>query len=263
MSAKKTDKKTPNQKVIATMNISRSDLKIIRSGKPFSIGLIPSQLMAGRNVVVVAKVNDTNKKTGLMIQIAFMDPEVDQRKIDGDIPNGQGCFRSACSIFDQCYVQSFVFHIGALARVIDHYNAGILPSINLGTFLAYVGSCGIPVRFGEYGDPSSVPFEYLETIASKSSGWTGYTHGWKNCDQRLKTLCMASVENESDYRLAKSMGWNVFWVNGTPDKTEFRMTCLNVTNDIQCADCKLCRGDRYRFDIVIPAHGRNAKKVGV
>jgi len=75
---------------------------------------------------------------------------------------------------------------------------------------------------------------------------------------------MASVENESDYRIAKSMGWNVFWVNGTPDKSEKRMTCPNVTSaNLDCADCRLCSGAGRKMDIVIPAHGSRFKKVGI
>ena len=243
------------------MNISRSDLKIIRSGKPFSIGTLPSQLMDGRKVMVIAK-NKGNGKLGPMIQLCFLDVDVKPSEVKADEPNAQGCSEvQGCGAFHACYVQAFPLHMWALDRAWNDYTSGNMPSINLGTFLAYVASCGTPVRFGEFGDPSSVPFEFLEEIASKSSGWTGYTHGWKHCDQRLRYLCMASVESESDYRLAKSMGWNVFWINGTPDKHEKRMTCLEVSKGIQCADCRLCSGSGRKFDIVIPGHGQRSKKL--
>ena len=73
---------------------------------------------------------------------------------------------------------------------------------------------------------------------------------------------MASVENESDFRLAKSMGWRCFWVNGSADQSENRIVCLNETKGLSCADCRLCRGTTFKMDIVIPAHGKMAKKIG-
>lgn len=243
--------------------INRSDLKTIRSGKPFLIAEFPSQLVEGKTVAVVGKVRVMNK-LGLMIRISFMDIDLDQQKIDGNIPNGQGCSKSQCSIFSACYVQSFPMHMWALSRAMEAYKTGSLSKVSLDSFMAFVATSGLPVRIGEYGDPSSVPFEFLESIASVSCGWTGYSHGWKSCDQRLRYICMASVENEADYRLAKSKGWNVFWVNGSPDKNERLMTCPNVTSaKLDCADCRLCSGSQRKFDIVIPAHGSKAREVGI
>lgn len=243
--------------------INRSDLKTIRSGKPFLIAEFPSQLVEGKTVAVVCKVRVMNK-LGLMIRMSFMDIDVDQNKIDGNVPNGQGCSKSQCSVFDACYVQAFPMHIWALSNAMQQYQSGTLPKVSLASYLAFVASSGLPVRIGEFGDPASIPFDFLESIASVSCGWTGYSHQWKTCDQRLRYICMASVENESDYRLAKSMGWNVFWVNGSADKSEKRMTCPNTTNaKLDCADCRLCSGAGRKFDIVIPAHGSRSKKVGI
>ena len=55
------------------------------------------------------------------------------------------------------------------------------------------------VRFGTYGDPAAVPFEVWDILADAARGHTGYTHQWKNCDQRLQKLCMASVDSIVGY----------------------------------------------------------------
>jgi hypothetical protein len=231
------------------------------AGKPVSVGLFPSQLANGRQVVILAKLK-ANKKTGRMIQLAFLDPTVDQRRIDPDQPNGQGCDRR-CSAFDGCYVQSFVFHIGSIAGALAEYQAGTMPAIEFGQFLNVVESAATPTRIGEFGDPASVEFDVIDRIvlASRQAGWTGYSHHWRNCDQRLAQYVMASVETETDYQLARSMGWRCFQVGGQVVKGQ-RLECLNTSQGLACAACRLCRGNEMKFDIVIEAHGRNAKRIG-
>jgi len=229
-------------------------------GQPVSVGSFPSQLAEGRHVVILAKLKG-NKKTGRMIQLAFLDPTVKQRKIDSSQHNGQGC-DNRCSAFNCCYVQAFVFHIGSIARALDDYNAGLMPTMGFDQFLDIVQASHTPVRLGEFGDPASVSFNVIDRIvqASQAAGHTGYSHHWRNCDQRLKRHVMASVENESDYQLAKSMGWNCFHVGGSAIKGQ-SILCLNSSHGRTCADCLLCNGDARRFDIVIDAHGRNAGKL--
>lgn len=230
------------------------------AGKPLSVGLFPSTLAAGRQVVILAKLK-ANKKTGRMIQLAFLDPTIKQRKIDSSQHNGQGC-DNRCTAFNGCYVQSFVFHIGSIASALDDYNAGLMPAMAFDDFLDIVQASETSVRLGEFGDPASVSFNVIDRIvqASQAAGHTGYSHHWRTCDQRLKRHVMASVENESDYQLAKAMGWNCFYVGGTATKGQ-SLLCLNSSHGKSCADCLLCSGDSKRLDIVIDAHGRNARKL--
>lgn len=232
------------------------------AGRPVVVGLFPSQLALGREVVIIAKLK-ANKKTGRMIQLAFLDPTIDQRRIDPTQENGQGCDRR-CSAFNGCYVQSFVFHIGSIASALAEYQAGTMPRIEFGQFLDVVAGCRTPTRIGEFGDPSSVEFDVIDRIvwASREVGHTGYTHHWRNCDQRLAQHVMASVETEIDYNRARSMGWRCFFVGG-PALKGLSTMCLNSSHGIECASCRLCRGNAMKFDIVIEAHGRNSKKIGV
>lgn len=231
------------------------------AGRPVVVGLFPSQLAQSRQVVMIAKLK-ANKKTGRMIQLAFLDPTIDQRRIDPGHENGQGCDHR-CSAFSGCYVRSFVFHIGSIAAALAEYKAGTMPSLNFSSFLQVVETCQTPTRVGEFGDPASVSFETIDAIvkASQKSGHTGYTHHWRNCDQRLQRHLMASVETEQDYQHARSLGWRCFHVGGQPVQGQ-SIICLNSTKALACADCRLCRGTSTKLDIVIEAHGRNSKKIG-
>jgi len=71
-------------------------------------------------------------------------------------------------------------------------------------------------RIGSYGDPSAIPYEIWENICSVTDRHTGYTHQWNNkkTDQRLKNLCMASVDSivgyNKEYEKARAMGWRTF-----------------------------------------------------
>lgn len=71
-----------------------------------------------------------------------------------------------------------------------------------------------PVRFGAYGDPAALPLPVLKKLVARcTKGWTGYTHQWKQPKFRgLKSLVMASVDNEPEQALAVSDGWRTFRV---------------------------------------------------
>jgi hypothetical protein len=50
---------------------------------------------------------------------------------------------------------------------------------------------GRSVRLGAYGDPAAVPFEIWNKLLSTAAGWVGYTHQWRRCDRRFKSIVMA------------------------------------------------------------------------
>jgi hypothetical protein len=238
-----------------------SSVQAFWSGKPVSVGEYDSELVSGRRVVLIAKLKG-NRKTGRMIQIAFLDVDVEQDHINGDVPNGQGCSRSQCDAFDGCYVKGFPLHIFHIAKALRAYKSGTLPKLTASQFLMLIRQSTSPVRLGEFGDPTSVKFEVVEKItkASKKNGHTGYSHQWRTCDQQFKDVCMASVQSESDYQLAKSMGWKVFAIGLDPVKGE-RITCLNETKDISCESCRLCKGSNAKSSVVITPHGGQKNKL--
>jgi hypothetical protein len=127
------------------------------------------------------------------------------------------------------------------------------------------------IRLGTYGDPAAVPQSAIETILSVGTGWTGYTHQWR--DERfqwLRAYCMASADNADDAEQARAMGWRYFRVipkdqinranpsqylallpreSGCPGGIEQngRMTCSSCK---RC--CGLTRANGY--DVVINNH---------
>ena len=106
-------------------------------------------------------------------------------------------------------------------------------------------------RIGSYGDPAAVPFEVWENICSVAKGFTGYTHQWKTCDQRLKRYCMASVDSikgyMKEYNKAQAMGWRTFRVRESEDnplmENEFVCPASKEAGVLTtCEQCNLCNG---------------------
>jgi len=111
------------------------------------------------------------------------------------------------------------------------------------------------VRFGTYGDPAAVPFKVWETLAKVSKGYTGYTHQWKKCDQRLKQYLMASVDSikgfNKEYFQAQLMGWRTFRVRENLDNelldNEFACPAsAEAGAKTTCEKCKACSGASSR-----------------
>ena len=107
------------------------------------------------------------------------------------------------------------------------------------------------VRFGTYGDPAAVPFEVWETIAKASKGYTGYTHQWKKCDQRLQKYCMASVDSikgfNKEFFQAQLMGWRTFRVRENLENelldNEFVCPASKEAGvKTNCEHCRACSG---------------------
>jgi len=117
------------------------------------------------------------------------------------------------------------------------------------------------VRFGEWGDPSTVRRALLDHVISIARRehrhprpWTGYTHDY---DKRpdLKDVCMASTDTIADRERAKANGWRTFRPRpvGAP-LLDGEIDCPYVTRGVQCADCLLCNGGAHGKDISIEIH---------
>jgi len=123
---------------------------------------------------------------------------------------------------------------------------------------------GLPVRLGAYGDPAAVPFWIWDSVMSRASFGTGYTHSWRRFPE-LAAYCMASCDSLADRPAAKILGFRTFRVraNSEPRLPE-EAPCpasAEMGKRTDCANCKLCGGTKVRAkDIVINAHG-SADKV--
>ncbi len=107
------------------------------------------------------------------------------------------------------------------------------------------------IRFGSYGDPSAVPVKVWENLASLVKGFTGYSHQWKDCDQRLKNYCMASVDSivgyMKEYHLANNLGWRTFRIRESVNTSlmENEFICpASKEGGIKttCEKCNSCSG---------------------
>lgn len=237
--------------------------------KPLGIILYkgPSQF-DGKNIIVIATglfgKKSKNPKIGDMIPIWILRrdiPPVLAAKIFEDFSICGDCKHRD---FHSCYVS------------IHHGPYNVYDALHRDRYLDMAGDpaaylphfAGKNLRFGAYGDPAAIPTEVWAKLALAARMYTGYTHAWKTCDDRLKNYCMASCDTEKEKHKACSMGWRTFRVklesdNYIPDE----MTCP-ASNEagklMDCGRCGMCEGVRTRNDgsmvrsIVIQPHGGGA-----
>ena len=117
------------------------------------------------------------------------------------------------------------------------------------------------IRLGSYGDPAAVPLELWRALVSRSSGHTGYTHQWRNCDPGFSDLVMASADSPAERILARARGYRVFRVRTESEPVEEREVVCPASAEAGkktvCALCRACGGtsSKARADVVIAAHG--------
>jgi len=199
-------------------------------------------------IVVLGIKNSSNRKTGPMLQTHILRADVDpvaavkdnlDTAICGDCPHRGVGFKGR-----SCYVN--VAH-GPLMAWRHQESASVTDPTTFGT--------GKYIRLGAYGDPAVAPVEFWEELLSGALGWTGYTHQWHQCDQRLRFYCMASVESSEGARAAQAMGWRTYFANdGT--KLDDHIECPSYKG-VACIDCGACSGTagRGHSSIYIPVHG--------
>lgn len=124
-------------------------------------------------------------------------------------------------------------------------------------------------RLGTYGDPAAVPFPIWAQLTGGYRGgllgnWSGYTHQWQDCDQRLRTILMASVDSVEQAEAAQLLGWRTFRMRqASEDIGPGEIVCPSSDeggNRRQCNVCRACRGNRRHDDpassVTIQVHGR-------
>jgi hypothetical protein len=148
-------------------------------------------------------------------------------------------------------------------------------AVRAGADVSICGNCkhrgdgsgkGRMVRLGTYGDPAMVPVEVWQSLVSRATGYTGYTHQWTTRPE-LRGLVMASCDNIAEFDAARAAGWRAFIVRtpSTPVPTG-AITCPaseEAGKRTQCAECRLCDGAKGSSDrrksITIIAHGASKR----
>lgn len=210
-----------------------------------------------------------NAKTGPMVQAWILRPdlapmEAVRDNID-DAICGTCALRGRGGIDRKCYVTPWLGPNNVWKRFVagDYIDAGwadchaLLESRH--------------VRLGAYGDPGAVPFEVWRALLVKTAGWVGYTHQWRICDPRLKTIVMASVDTEHEFYVAHLAGWRTFRVRLEADPLlaigarrgrglplEFVCPASDEAGHrTTCEQCQLCRGlASPARSVAIIAHGK-------
>ena len=210
-------------------------------------------LFDGAPIVVLASSRpSTNRKTGDLIQTYILREDIHPQEAVASNQDTSICgtcrFRGDHGKKRKCYVN---LRYGPYS-VWWAYRRGNAPQIDLREFARRK-----VVRIGAYGDPAAVPTEVWLNLLSEAAGHTGYTHAWRTCDPRLKSIVQASCDHPEDYREAKAAGWHTLRVR-LPDEPRMlgERPCpaaAEVKNDVTCADCMGCNGQRR--DFVVTAHG--------
>lgn len=213
----------------------------------------------GAPIVALASFNSTNPKTGPGPQAWILRADVPPVVAVKTGADASVC--GACSLRPSlgggCYVQTF----HAPRAVWDAWQRGryrrLDPADVAGRF------AGQHVRIGAYGDPAAVPIDVWESVVSRASSWTGYTHQWRD-GFALQHLCMASVETDADAADAIAMGYRVFRMTrpGAP-RLPGHFVCpasAERGHVLQCHACQGCDGTASRRGHVqIAAHGSRYK----
>lgn len=214
----------------------------------------------GSPIVVIATGLDgrsRNRKTGNMVQTWIMLQDVPPTEaaregldaaVCGDCPH-----RGKDGKGRSCYV---TLHQAPLA-VWKAYKAGRYrtadPMLAVDVVLAGAGRM---VRVGSYGDPAAVPASLWRALISQATGWTGYTHQWRQpWAGEYADFLMASCDTLSDYHEARP-AWRTFRVmpHGAA-MLDTEVMCPANTGKT-CAACRRCAGNAAKRPCVaIEVHG--------
>lgn len=215
--------------------------------------------------------SSANAKTGGMVQTWILRDDI--APLDALRAGADGAICGVCPHKSvaaggsgACYV-----NVGQAPRSIWHAYA-VTRNRELGTRLGDTRPFdleefrGRKIRFGAYGDPAAVPFEVWESLASVASAVTGYTHQWRETDERFARFCMASADSVAEGVIARRKGYRSFIVRAPGSvKPRGAVTCpasAEAGKRTVCADCLQCGGtsNGRRADITIQAHGSTAGK---
>ena len=200
--------------------------------------LLVTSPVHGKEVLLGFVPDSGNVKTGPTTNIFILHPDQDPLQTSKEGLDDRVC--GSCplrhSLGGACYVTLFQGPL-SLYRGWERGGKVIDDPVDV---LALV--LGKKVRFGSYGDPAHIPAWLASEIMSASSGWTAYTHQWRNplVSDIWKGKAMASCDTASQLRLAESQGWAGFVA--TPEVLQGVLPCLNETHGTQCVNCMKCNG---------------------
>lgn len=218
-------------------------------------------MLTGEPILGVAGRATSNPKTGPAVQVwvlrADMSP-IEAVKAGGDAAICGNCRHRGDGAGNRrsCYVEYFRAPFN-LWRGLPSTRQDIAPA-DLSSRLS-----GRHVRLAAYGDPAALPFGTCEVLLARASGWTSYTHQWRTCDRRFRSISMASVDSPAEAQEAERLGWRTFRVRKIDQPLSPSEIVCPASEEgghaAQCLSCRLCSGaHRQAKSVAIVAHGSNA-----
>lgn len=219
-----------------------------------------SRLDPTQQITAIITTKTSNKKIGSMYQLWILNKDINPMtasKTKKDNAVCGGC-KLRQSLGGSCYVILFQ----APNAIYKAYKKGNYQNISFDQYPEQFTNKNI--RFGAYGDPAALPLEILIMLKAYAKNNTSYTHQWKQNNDGLKALSMASVDNVKEAKQATKSGWRYFRVASEESELlKNEVICPSVTHGTSCDNCNLCNGKQEndnRKNIVIPVHGMRAKK---
>jgi len=220
-----------------------------------------SNLDPSQNIIAIITTSSANRKVGNMMQLWILNRDVNPLTASKEGKDNAVC--GECSLRQSLGGACYVVLFQAPYAVWKSWQKGNYPYLEIDNYHKYFN--GAKIRFGAYGDPAALPIHILASLKALCANNTSYTHQWQEkASQGLKTLSMASVDNEREAKKAVKMGWRYFRVAKPEDNLlKNEIICPNVTHKVSCVDCGLCNGAKpndNRKNIVIPVHGVRANR---
>ncbi len=209
----------------------------------------------GAPIAAVVSCIDTpsrNTKTGDMAQVAFMRADMTPRDAvaSGADVSVCGSCPSRPALHDgagySCYVQTW--------RMKAQWAAMARQAVDLAGAVEAVSRLYKPVRFGQYGNASSVPSDVIVQLVAASRRHTLYEAQWQS-NAWLAPYAMASVRSAEEARAAQTQGWRTFrQLHDGEELQPGEVMCPNITHGIPCASCLLCDGAGDAKSTAVPNH---------
>lgn len=204
-----------------------------------------------------------NEKTGPMVQVYILPMGNPMSAVrTGSDASVCGTCPQRPSVGGGCYVTIF----RGPREVWESLRRDLYPDVTAREARQHLA--GRMVRLGAWGDPAAVPVQVWRSCLRDAAGWTGYTHAWRRFPS-LRSLCMASVDSDTERAEAWRRGWRTFRVTSSaPGPGEITCPAAPEAGKLTtCHDCGLCDGHGARWgardqrrSIVIRPHGYRAAR---
>lgn len=215
--------------------------------------------------VAIAVLRSENSKTGDMIQVYILRPDIHpldaiasgaDYTICGDCPHRRRFNPETGKWQRSCYVD-ISKSVSAVWRA---FTRGRYPDYDPTQHARYLRRRRI--RWGAYGDPAILPEPVVRDLTAIADGHTGYTHQWRlGFAQWSKGFFQASCDSFPDYLAASAAGWRTFAVvpQGAAAYSGKLCPATAPNSQAQCLSCRLCDGAKQH--IYVEAHGAGASHV--